>query len=132
MCEGLCVGCFALSVLRRASGTRSRSNVCARRFVIPRLLFSGILGDLLMATTVSVEIPREILQATRMTEEELRHELALHLFEEEKLSFGKARELSGMSVWDFQQLLGSRGIPVHYDVASYEKDRETLKKMGRI
>ena len=85
-----------------------------------------------MATTVSVEIPREILQATRMTEEELRHELALHLFEEEKLSFGKARELSGMSVWDFQQLLGSRGIPVHYDVASYEKDRETLKKMGRI
>ena len=126
------VGVCALGALRWAFETRKRSNVCARRFVIPRLLFSGILGDLLMATTVSVEIPREILQATRMTEEELRHELALHLFEEEKLSFGKARELSGMSVWDFQQLLGSRGIPVHYDVASYEKDRETLKKMGRI
>ena len=85
-----------------------------------------------MASTVSFDIPREVLQATRMTEDELRCELALHLFEEDKLSFGKARELSGMSVWDFQQLLGSRGIPVHYDVESYENDRETLKQLGRI
>jgi len=67
-----------------------------------------------------------------MTEDELRRELALHLFEEEKLSFGKARELAEMSVWDFQQLLGSRGIPVHYDVEAYENDRETLTRLGRI
>jgi predicted HTH domain antitoxin len=67
-----------------------------------------------------------------MTEDELRRELALHLFEEEKLSFGKARELAEMSVWDFQQLLGRRGIPVHYDEEAYENDRETLKRLGRI
>jgi predicted HTH domain antitoxin len=67
-----------------------------------------------------------------MTEDDLRRELALHLFEEEKLSFGKARELAEMSVWDFQQLLGSRGICVHYDVEAYENDRETLKRLGRI
>ena len=69
-----------------------------------------------MASTVSFDIPREVLHASRMTEDEIRRELALHLFEEDKLSFGKARELSGMSVWDFQQLLGSRGIPVHYSI----------------
>jgi predicted HTH domain antitoxin len=67
-----------------------------------------------------------------MTEDELRRELALHLFEEEKLSFGKARELAEMSVWDFQQLLGSRGISVHYDEEAYTKDRETLRTLGRI
>ena len=67
-----------------------------------------------------------------MTEDDLRRELALHLFEEEKLSFGKARALAEMSVWDFQQLLGSRGIHVHYDVEAYENDRETLKRLGRI
>ena len=67
-----------------------------------------------------------------MTEDDLRRELALHLFEEEKLSFGKARELAEMSVWNFQQLLGSRGISVHYDVEAYENDRETLKRLGRI
>ncbi|WP_262510490.1 UPF0175 family protein [Salinibacter ruber] len=41
------------------------------------------------------------------------------------MSFGKARELAGMSVWDFQQLLGHRGIAVHYDVEAYEQDRQT-------
>ncbi len=85
-----------------------------------------------MSTTVSFEIPREVLRASRLTEDELRRELALHLFEEEKLSFGKARELAQMSVWDFQQFLGSRGIPVHYDVEAYEDDRETLRRLGRI
>jgi len=85
-----------------------------------------------MSTTVSFEIPRAVLRASRMTEDDLRCELALHLFEEGKLSFGTARELAGMSVWDFQQLLGSRGIPVHYDVESYENDRGTLKQLGRI
>lgn len=85
-----------------------------------------------MSSTVSFEIPREILQASRLTAEELRRELALHLFEQDKLSFGKARELAEMSVWDFQQLLGSRGISVHYDVESYENDRETLSELGRI
>jgi predicted HTH domain antitoxin len=85
-----------------------------------------------MSSTVSFEIPREILHASRLTAEELRRELALHLFEQDKLSFGKARELAEMSVWDFQQLLGSRGISVHYDVESYENDRETLSELGRI
>ena len=85
-----------------------------------------------MSSTVSFEIPREILHASRLTAEELRRELALHLFEQDKLSFGKAQELAEMSVWDFQQLLGSRGISVHYDVESYENDRETLSELGRI
>ena len=67
-----------------------------------------------------------------MSEDKLRRELALHLFEEEALSFGKARELAGMSAWDFQLLLGQRGIPVHYDVEAYEADRETLRQLGRI
>ncbi|MCS3672388.1 putative HTH domain antitoxin [Salinibacter ruber] len=85
-----------------------------------------------MSSTVTFEIPREVLHATRMSEDELRRELALHLFDEGKLSFGKARELAGMPVWDFQQLLGHRGIAVHYDVDAYEQDRQTLKRLGRI
>ncbi|MCS4149381.1 UPF0175 family protein [Salinibacter ruber] len=85
-----------------------------------------------MSSTVTFEIPREVLHATRMSEDELRRELALHLFDEGKLSFGKARELAEMSVWDFQQLLGHRGIAAHYDVDAYEQDRQTLKRLGRI
>jgi predicted HTH domain antitoxin len=85
-----------------------------------------------MYSTISIEIPREIVHATRMTPEELRRELAIYLFQQLKLSFGKAREMAGMTVWAFQQLLGSRGIPVHYDIEEYEEDLSTLKELGRI
>ena len=81
---------------------------------------------------VSIEISRELLRATRMTPGELRRELAVHLFQQGKLSFGKARELAEMSAWAFQQLLGSRDIPVHYDVDEYEQDLQTLRELGRL
>jgi len=85
-----------------------------------------------MSSTVTIEIPREILHVTRMTPEELRRELAVSLFHQGKLSFGKARELAGMTVWAFQQLLGSREIPVHYGVEDYEEDLTTLRELGRL
>lgn len=85
-----------------------------------------------MAATISIEIPREVAQAARMTPEELRRELAVHLFERGVLSFGKARELANMTVWTFSQLLASREIPVHYGAAEYEEDRATLQRLGRL
>jgi len=85
-----------------------------------------------MSSMVSIEIPREILRATRMTPQELKRELAIYLFQQGKLSFGKAREMADMTAWAFQQLLGSRGIPVHYDLEDYAEDLMTLKELGRL
>jgi predicted HTH domain antitoxin len=85
-----------------------------------------------MSLTVAIEIPQEVLHAARMTPEEMKRELAVLLFQQGKLSFGKAREMAGMTVWALQQLLGSRGITVHYDVADYEEDLATLKALGRL
>ncbi len=85
-----------------------------------------------MATMISVQVPREIIHATRMSVDELKRELALALFQQGKLSFGKARELAGMTVWDFQLLLGSRKIPVHYDIQDYEDDVAILRELGRL
>ena len=78
------------------------------------------------------EILTEVLAAARLTPQELRVELAVHLFEQDKLSLGKARQLADMTIWQFMQLLGSRGIPIHYDSAEYEQDLATLKRLGRI
>jgi len=85
-----------------------------------------------MTATVSIEIPREIMHTTRMTPQELRQELAIHLFQQGKLSLGKARELANMTVWAFQLLLGSRGVQMHYGVEEYEEDRAVLKELGRL
>ncbi len=85
-----------------------------------------------MSSTIAIEIPREVIHATRMKPVELKQELAIHLFQEGRLSFGKAREMAGMTVWAFQQLLGSRGIPIHYGVDDYEEDMATMKGLGRL
>ncbi len=85
-----------------------------------------------MSGTVTIEMPGEIIHITRMTPQSLKRELAPHLFEQGKLSFGKARELADMTIWEFQQLLGSRGIPIHYDVPDYEEDLDTLKALDQL
>ncbi|HEY0456066.1 MAG TPA: UPF0175 family protein, partial [Verrucomicrobiae bacterium] len=59
-------------------------------------------------TPVIVEIPADIASITRMNAEELKQELAFALFARGKLSFGKARELAGFTIWDFQNELGRR------------------------
>ena len=79
-----------------------------------------------MSSVVFIEIPHEIIHITRMTTQELKMELAIHLFQQGKLSFGKDREMAGMTVWAFQQLLGDRKILVHYDVGDYEEDLATF------
>ncbi len=61
-----------------------------------------------------------------MTLEEMKLELALMLFQQGKLSFGKAREMAGLTVWEFQLLLGQRKILVHYDVQDYVADRPAI------
>ena len=75
-----------------------------------------------MKGSAKLEIPLEIVLATKMSLPELKIELAIALFQQEKLSFGKARELAGVDFWTFQQLLGSRGIHPHYDVADLDQD----------
>lgn len=82
---------------------------------------------------VEMEIPKDILFAAGIEEErvslELKKQIALYLFEKGVLSFGKASELVGMSQWDFMDLLGSKGIPLHYGVKEFKEDMETLKEM---
>lgn len=77
-------------------------------------------------------LPEDIIQATRMSDKELKQEIAIMLFQKEKLTLGQASRLAGMSHIQFQHLLASREIPVHYDVDEFEEDLETLRRLGRI
>ena len=81
---------------------------------------------------VLLEIPREIPELTKMTPSELKQELALALFAQGKISLGKASELSGLSIWQFQNELGRRGIQVHYDCGEFAEDLVTLREVGRL
>jgi len=76
-------------------------------------------------------IPDEILDATRMTEGELRQEIAVLLFEKEKLTLAQASRLAGLDRLQFQHLLASRRIPVHYGVEDFERDLSSLEETGQ-
>jgi predicted HTH domain antitoxin len=78
---------------------------------------------------MSLVIPDEILHTTRLTAAELIQELAVALFQREKLTLGQASHLAGMNQWQFQQLLASRQIPLHYGVAEFEADLQTLVEL---
>lgn len=75
---------------------------------------------------LQLHIPDSVAQAIRLPEKRMREdllvELALALFAGEILSFGRARELAGMSKYEFSQLLGKRGIPRHYGQEELEDD----------
>lgn len=80
---------------------------------------------------MSIVIPEDIIQSARLTAAELMQELAVALFQREKLTLGQASRLAAMNQWQFQQLLASRGIPLHYDVAEFEADLRTLAEVRR-
>jgi predicted HTH domain antitoxin len=84
------------------------------------------------AAAMPVTIPDEILAAAHITEPELRRELALTLFQQERLTLAQASSLAGASQREFQQLLAERRIAIHYGSEEFRQDLETLRQMGRL
>jgi predicted HTH domain antitoxin len=76
--------------------------------------------------TLQLHIPDSVAQAIRLPakriEDDLLVELAVALYAQEALSFGKARELSGMSKYEFGRLLGKRQIERHYGPEDLDDD----------
>ena len=55
------------------------------------------------------------LKAAGLNELELKLEIAIMLFEQERLSLRKAASLAGIHWLDFMKTLDSRKIALHYD-----------------
>ncbi len=87
------------------------------------------MQDLLLLP-MSILIPDEVLQSVQMTEAELRQEIAVMLFQQERFTLGQASRFAEMSQLQFQRLLASRRISLHYDLAELREDVESLKESG--
>ena len=85
-----------------------------------------------MNSMSTLEIPQDILDSARLTVEDIKVELAVSLYAQNRLSIGKARELAGMPLWEFRQLLASRRISPHYDADDLKEDITTLHELGQI
>lgn len=81
---------------------------------------------------MSVVIPDDILHASRMTEDELKLEIAIMLYKQDKISGGKVRAWTGLSVLEFQHELAKRGLTINYDVEDFQADIKTLQSLGLL
>ena len=80
----------------------------------------------------ALKVAPEILDATRMTEDELAREFAVFLYHEGKLALARAKDVAGMDRLAFQGLLASRGIPIRYGKRDLRADVATLRQLKRL
>lgn len=62
-----------------------------------------------------VVIEDKYIKAADLEDQELKLEIAMMLFEQERLSLRKAAELAGIHWLEFMKMLNLREIPLHYD-----------------
>lgn len=77
-------------------------------------------------TTLSLDVPDEILASLRLSpeqaEEELKKDLAVALYARGALSFAEARNLTTLTRREFEELLAERQIPRQYDEGDLAED----------
>jgi len=85
-----------------------------------------------MVNKYEIEIPPQVVRALGVIEKDvpytIKRELAVYFFQRNMLSFGQARQLSGLSVWDFMEILRDRKVPMHYFEAEYIEDSATMQE----
>ncbi|MDB4948061.1 MAG: hypothetical protein JWM27_710 [Gemmatimonadetes bacterium] len=81
---------------------------------------------------MSVMISDALMQSARMTEREMKQEIAVLLFGRDKLTLAQAARFAEMDRTDFQLLIASRGLFVHYDADDFQQDLATLRELGHL
>jgi len=76
---------------------------------------------------MELHIPDAIAESGRLSEQEMLLELAVALFQRERLTAGQAARLAGLGRFDFQQVLAARDIALHYGEEEFEEDLETVR-----
>ncbi len=80
---------------------------------------------------ITLEISDEtIAQASQLSDADWLREIAIALFQKELITLGRGSKIARMHPIEFQQLLASRGICIHYDVAEFEEDIQHLRDRG--
>ena len=72
-------------------------------------------------------IPDTILQTAHVSAGELKREIAILLFQLDKLTLAQASKLADLPQITFQHVLAGRSITLHYDIDDFQQDLETLR-----
>jgi predicted HTH domain antitoxin len=75
---------------------------------------------------MTIIIPDEALAGVEVQEAEVRRELAVALFQQDRVTLAQAARLAGMSRVQFQHVLAARGLQVHFTLDDWQDDLKTL------
>jgi predicted HTH domain antitoxin len=78
---------------------------------------------------MKIEIADELLAGTNLNEEQLRLELAIHLYQKNILSLETAAKFAGIDSYLFQKQLGANKIPIHYTIQDLEDDIRLVNEL---
>jgi predicted HTH domain antitoxin len=70
----------------------------------------------------------ELLQTAHLSEAELLREIAVTLFQQDRLTLGQAATFAGLTQLDLQRILASRQILLHYGLEDLEHDLATVRE----
>ncbi len=77
---------------------------------------------------MKIEIPNDAIKRSNLSEQELRLELALFLFQKNIFTLESASKFAGIDSYRFQKLLGANKIPIHYSLDDFKDDLRTLNE----
>lgn len=75
---------------------------------------------------ITLNLPDSLSQTETFNQSDWLREIAIALFQQERISLSRASKIAGIDVMDFQKLLADRNICVHYDVEDFEQDIQHL------
>ena len=79
---------------------------------------------------ITLNLPDSLSQTDAFNQSDWLREIAIALFQQERISLSRASKIAEMELMDFQKLLADRGICVHYDVEEFEQDVQHLRDRG--
>jgi len=79
---------------------------------------------------ITIDLPDDLVETDTFNESDWLREIAIALFQQERITLSRASKIAGMHLMDFQKLIAERGICVHYDVEDFEQDVQHLRDRG--
>jgi predicted HTH domain antitoxin len=78
---------------------------------------------------MTITVPDETISGLDIAEDDLRRELAIALFQQEKLTLAQASQMAGVNRIQFQHTLAARGIPVHFTPDDWQDELQSLDRL---
>ncbi|WP_008313401.1 UPF0175 family protein [Leptolyngbya sp. PCC 6406] len=79
---------------------------------------------------ITLNLPENLDSTATLNQKDWLREIAIALFQQELVTLGTASQIAGMHQMEFQQLIGSRDICIHYDIEDFEEDLQNLRNRG--